>query len=332
MAMKINAGEDMKRGDVYLVDPYQIQVREDLRGRECPPMAAIVSLAASLYDHGQRQAVECRLLPDRRLQLVSGYTRNAAARLIREGFEDAEGNYRQNPAFLLKCLIVDRNDREAFIGNIIENAHRNATSPMDDARNQRKLREECGEDDGSIARLYRWTTAKVEQYRQLLSLAPEVQTLVHTRQLKVSQALELATQSEAEQVAVITHLVETGQKVTAQAIRDEVREQVNTANANKKDRILRDAHSAADVPKSEDLALKAPDAPKDNNTAPKPKPRNLKELRTFLETVPMEPEQIDFAQSLLAYLDGTLDDGGLAGAFDTFGGIQNAPVTNGKKK
>lgn len=88
MATKINAGDDAKRKDFWMVDPFQIVVREELGGRryERDPND-VASLATSMLEYGQRQPIEVRRIEDNRLQAVFGFTRLAAAKLIREGFD-----------------------------------------------------------------------------------------------------------------------------------------------------------------------------------------------------------------------------------------------------
>lgn len=318
MAMKINAGDDIRRGDIYLVNAFEILVREDLRGRHTAPSPEqIVSLATSMHEHGQKQPVECRRVQDNRLLLVSGFTRNAAARLIREGFTDSEGAYRQKPDFLLKCLIVDCNDQESLISNIVENTHRNQTSPIDDAFNQRRMRQDYGFEDQEIARLYRWDAAKVSRYRKLLALSPEVQLQVHRREITVTAALVVADIPEPEQAKAIEAARALNGKATAAEVKNAAREQVN-------EKILRDAKNGEEAQLHLQSASGTPAAP----ATPRPKARSVKEVRSYFETAPIEPAQKTFAAALIAYIDGTLSDEAMTAAMDAYGG---AIATTAKK-
>ena len=114
MARKINAGDDMKRSDILLVDPFQIEVKEELRGRHKPVTEQdIIDMAISMATYKQRQPVECRVIEGNRLRLNLGFTRTNAARLLREGFEHDGVRYHV-PDFLLKVMVVDCNDQEAW--------------------------------------------------------------------------------------------------------------------------------------------------------------------------------------------------------------------------
>jgi hypothetical protein len=81
----IAANESIPQADdLYLVDPCEI----DLSGhgsREATG-AEVMAMAISLHQHGQRRAVECRKVDGDKIQLVHGFVRVAAARLIRAGF------------------------------------------------------------------------------------------------------------------------------------------------------------------------------------------------------------------------------------------------------
>lgn len=194
MALKINAGEDVKRGDLFMVDPFQVVVKEDLRGRHLPPTdEVIVDMALSMMDHGQRQPVECRKTENNKLLLVLGFTRTAAARLIRTGFVNPEtGEEVKDEEFKLKCVITDANDMKAFLNNIVENAHRNQTSPIDDAYNQHRLRDQYGYTDADVRRLFQYKDInKVGRLRRLLSLPQKAQLLVHEERLPVQAALDI---------------------------------------------------------------------------------------------------------------------------------------------
>jgi ParB-like chromosome segregation protein Spo0J len=194
MALKINAGEDVKRGDLFMVDPFQVVVKEDLRGRHLPPSdEVIIDMAMSMMEHGQRQPVECRKVEGNKLLLVLGFTRTAAARLIRTGFVNPEtGEEVKDEEFKLKCVITDANDQKAFLNNIVENAHRNQTSPMDDAYNQHRLRDQYGYSDADVRRLFQYKDVnKVGRLRRLLSLPKQAQLLVHEERLPVQAALDI---------------------------------------------------------------------------------------------------------------------------------------------
>lgn len=194
MAVKLNAGDNVKRSDLYMVDPFQILVKEELRGRHTPPTdEQIIDMALSLMEHHQRQPVEVRKIAGNKLQLVLGFTRMAAIRLIVTGFNHPEtGELIKDENFKIKCTITDANDETAFLNNVVENAHRNQTSFIDDAYNQQILRERHGKNDAEICRLYRYKDVnKVGRLRRLLSLPRPAQALVHEGRLPIQAALDI---------------------------------------------------------------------------------------------------------------------------------------------
>lgn len=228
MAVKLDAG-DVVRRDYFMVNPFEITVKEELRGRHTPPTEQdIIEMAESLLDHGQQQPVQCRKFEGNKLLLNLGFTRMAAARLIVSGFTDSTGTERKDEAFRLKVVLSDGNDKDAFVHNIVENAHRNATSPIDDAYNQNRLRDQYGMSDVEIGRLYRYTDgAKVGRFRKLLALSPEVQALVHDGSMAVAAAIDLLELPDDQRKLAITAASANGDgKVSGSAIREQVREHI----------------------------------------------------------------------------------------------------------
>ncbi len=261
MAISINAG-DVKRSDYFFVDPFEVHIREDLRGRSTPPSDSdIIDLAESLVDNGQRTPVECRRQPDKTLLLNAGFTRTVAARLIRKGFKRNDtGEPCQDADFALKVILSDGNDKEAFIHNIVENAHRNATTAIDDAVNQRKLRDKYGYSDAEISRLYRYgDPARVGRLRLLLELPDEAQALIHKGKLGVQAAIDLLALPAEERDATLTAATDavTG-KVAGAKIRDKVRDNVLNDDGKKKE----DGESVPPVAKKKALARTTRDVKK----------------------------------------------------------------------
>ena len=287
MAATINAGE-VRRGDLWFVDPFQIIVKEELRGRHTPPTEdAIIDMAVSMMDNGQQQPVQCRRLPDKRLQLSLGFTRTAAARLIRHGFTDPDGVERKDEEFMLQVKITDANDQQAFVNNVIENAHRNQTSPIDDAHNQHKLRETYGYTDAQITKLYRYRDEnKVGRLRRLLSLPKEVQQMVHGDTMPVKAALELLDlPDDKRDEAIKAATNESGQVVAAKVTR-QVREN-----------ILSD---------QEDQSHAGGNGPADDTPKPRYKPLVLAEVRKFYEVLAEsgDPALVEHAKIMLLWIRG----------------------------
>lgn len=224
MAIRVNAGSDMKRADLMLVDPHQVEVKEGLRGRSTPPTEAeIIDMAVSLMDQGQLQPVRCRRIAGDRLELSLGFTRMAASRLIRDGFVDPLGNKRHDSSWLIKVQVVDGNDETAFIDNIVENCHRKSTSPIDDALNQNRLRERYAKTDDEIAALYRRSKSWVATLSKLVRLDRKVQSLVHTGDMSVQAALDLLDAPAESREQVIAAATKADGSVNGTEVRSQVR-------------------------------------------------------------------------------------------------------------
>jgi ParB-like chromosome segregation protein Spo0J len=311
MAIKINAGE-VKRSDLYSVDPFQIVVKEELRGRWSPPTEQmIVDMALSMMENGQRQPVEVRKIAEDKLLLVLGFTRTAAARLIRTGFTHEEV-FHQDEQFKLKCSLTDANDQKAFINNIVENAHRNNTSPIDDAMNHHKLRDSYGFSDTDIAKLYQQgsnpdktvNVSKVGRLRRLLALPEEAKLLIHTGKLAVQAALDILDIEDEEVRNNMLQQVYTdcgaGESVSGATIRSKIR-----------DVILND-DSKTDAEKAESATAAGKKAIK---------PRSMKEIRTFfgeLQENHVDEAVKEFSKQLLAWVDGKKSDKVMGKAVEAF--------------
>jgi len=249
MAIKLTAGDETRRVDTFLLNPFDIIVDEANRGRVIPPTDdQIKELALSMLQNGQIQPVECRRDTDSRPVLVLGFTRCAAARLIRTGFDTGEGLYAQAPDFKLKVNLVDNNDEAAFLRNIAENRDRNATSIIDDIHNWRKLSDMYGKTDAEIAALYKCSTTHISRNRKLLKLSRATQIQVHRGELTVAAALILADEvPEASHADVIEAVLHDKGAVTGAGITDHLRKLSRKAKAeaeqpdnNLPDAVLRD--------------------------------------------------------------------------------------------
>lgn len=287
MATRINAGS-VKRTDLYQIDPSEIYVKEELRGRHVPPSEEhIVFIATSMMDHGQMENVECRRIENNRLQLTMGFTRMAAARLIQHGFTDAQGTKRRDENFRITVRIVDADEGEAFIRNVVENCHRHATSPIDDAFNQQSLREKHQYTDKQIAQLYGYRdSSNVSRLRKLLTLTPKQQEMIHIGKLSVTAAVDLIDLPEEKQNKVLAEAVKKNGKVDTNKVRNQVRE-----------------HHLAD--------REAPAAPPSGSVASKSNNRNLtrsmRDMRNFFTKLRDETEQDNvrqFAREMLAFIMG----------------------------
>jgi ParB family chromosome partitioning protein len=267
MAARINAG-DVGRGDLFFIDPQEILVDEKLNGRwTAHDSQTVEDMARSFEAEGQLQPVQVRKVADNKVQLVLGYRRHRAALLYNQRHPDSP--------MRLKCVVVTVNDEEAFRRNIVENKQRAETTPLDDAFNQRRLREEFGWTDAQIAEFYGMTSTYVSLLKKLLTLPSAAQLHVHKRELSVQAATALADLPPEEQKQALTSQ-QPGESLSKSVVK-RVRER----------KIARGGKQS----------------------------RSLAEVRSFLEglTGPAEKPQLkDLCDLLLEYIQGRLTDDTMA--------------------
>lgn len=168
------------------VKPSKLVFRsQELQGRSTPLSEDdVIALADSIRVNSQQQPLQVRAIEGTdTYEILFGNTRGRAGLLIANGYTSPQRKdpYPANPDFTLRCEVVECSDEQAFVNNVVENAQRNACSPMDNARNQQYLREKLEMSDASIARLYGWSgSANVNRIKKLLSLPEYYQNLVHT--------------------------------------------------------------------------------------------------------------------------------------------------------
>lgn len=218
--MKIDKVFDVKVvKDEFLIDPNMLTIKSELRGRAVlPSEGELKARAASMATQGQLQSVEARKDGDK-LVLVAGFTRTAAAEMIRQGFE-WEGKKYHDPDFLLRVRVVEIDENLARIHNIVENAQRKSTSALDDALNQQWMRETLGYTDAQIAREYGVSAPLITHTKKILSLPPELQQEIGERNMPVTVALELAELPEEARAAFVEKY---GPRLTVAQIRRDLR-------------------------------------------------------------------------------------------------------------
>ncbi len=195
MATKLNAGE-VGRSDLFYIDPAEIQVEAGLNGRWQPHTAADVTARRKSFEaEGQLSPVVVRKVADNKVQLVLGYCRYAAAVQFNELHKDKP--------MKLQCVVRQVDDEEAFRRNIVENRERKDTSPVDDAFNQRRLREEYGWTDVKIAGFYGVKSSYVSQLKKLVALPKEILIQVHRKVLSVESALALVDMTKEERQEIL---------------------------------------------------------------------------------------------------------------------------------
>lgn len=278
MSMKLDAGE-VKRQDMFLIDPAHIVVDHSLNGRKNQhDEKSIAELAESIAKFGQKQPVTVRRIEGNKVQLSFGYRRYEAVALYNSQHPDAP--------LKLKAIVTDANDKDSFIGNVVENIDRKTTNAVDDAHNQRRLREEYGYTEAEIASLYHVSQAWVCQVRKLLTLSDELQTKVIEGNLPVAAAMELAGLTVDEQATAVAAAITPTGEISAAEVKKVVREK-----------------KAA---KGEKCG------------------RSLREVRKFYEelNLPGVDDKIrEFAKSGLAFLNGTKTEQQMENAIKKLGGL-----------
>jgi ParB-like chromosome segregation protein Spo0J len=313
MAVKLDAGDDAKRGEFHVLDPFKIIIPENRRGRwKKPSPEKIVRRALSMLKDGQIEPVECNRDEKNRPVLSLGFTRAFAARLIRDGFTYEGVEYRDQE-FKLKTTIYICNEQQAFERNIVENLERDATSPVDDAFNQRQLADAYGYTDAMIAERYRYkNTQKVGKLRKLLTLQNEILEMVDSGELGLSAALDLCDLPADKRMETLTASMQDG-RIVGTDIKRVIREDAFNANP--------DAHESDESEESSEentVEVVEPESPKGKDKPKKStkekgkfQPLTNREIREYFEglkTIEGEPAVRRFASDTLAWMAGKKSD------------------------
>lgn len=196
MSVKINA--EHKRGEMFFINPADIVADEKSNGRWQMHSDEAVLARVKSYEYenqGQLQPCTVRKVADNKVSLVIGFLRWKAAMKYNELHPDAP--------MKLKCVLVALNDEEALVRNITENEERDATTIIDKAHNQRRLREDFGWTDSKIAEFYRMTQGYVSQIKKLVTLPTDIQLKVHRGEVSVQSALAVADLPAEQQREII---------------------------------------------------------------------------------------------------------------------------------
>lgn len=230
------------------LNPAHIELVDKFRGRSKPVGGdELVSMAESFRVQGQQQAIQVREKEGEpgKFECVFGNTRKQAADLCVSGYETGKKVVPANPNFLIRAEVVECSDEEAFARNVVENAARVATSPIDDAINQKRLRDEYGMSDVAIAALYGFkSSASCSNLKKLLELDEDCQRMIHDGSMTQQAGLLLAKVDEDLRSRVYFAAVDSGQKegegisgaMMAKAIKqinEEVKKEKATQTADK---------------------------------------------------------------------------------------------------
>ena len=309
MATKIIGHEG--RGDFFFVNPFEVQVEDSMRGRFAPPTnEAIAALAVSMRNEGQIQPCAVKRLRDGRLVQVAGFTRNAAARLIRSGFTHDGVEYPADDSFRLKVIITSGSEQEMFFANLAENNMRNELTPMDFAIQIRNMRERYGMSTKEIVSKLgtKWSAPKVSKHEQLFDLSEQEQQLVHLGKMAIDSAIALFDAPEEVRKQIVGDAKRTGGRVKASKVRDAAR-----------DAILADVISD-DKKIAEHGAVSTTEAASSAKPKPKAIARTFANVKNLLMDVSSECESValsDLCNNLMDWIAGSLSDEQLRTSIDT---------------
>lgn len=281
-----------RRGEFFFVHPDDVHVdaTNASRGRKYNPTPEqVAALAANMADPaiGQQNAIVCRKGADKKLYVVSGYTRLDAAKLI----------VQIDPEFRLKVTVITCSEKEAALRNIAENAMRSQTSVIDDAHNQRRLMEVYGLAPEEVRTLYQYTgTKKIGRLARLLELPERAQLLVHSDLLTTESALNIldipTAEGQREALKEVYAATNDGKKIKGSKVLNHIRE------------LMADDDDADEAePNGEEEAVATPEKPAKTVT----KSRRMVDINSFLSELSTEaqPEQFQkFATAMSTWIKG----------------------------
>src|SRR6476469_9722397 len=197
MAFTAETGDHkVSRSDIFLVDPRALVVdwRKNLsRNGEQPPVdEALIELAKDMLPKkgqgdsedgtsGQLNPILTRPLPDRRLEVVGGFSRmRAALWLVESG---------TCPDFKVKYTVSRLSDAEAALVNLSENLQREDPKPIQMAHAVRALTEDYGLTIKQVAGRLKRSEAWLSNLLNLVMLPTPIQDGVASGKLPVSAAL-----------------------------------------------------------------------------------------------------------------------------------------------
>ena len=151
--------------------------------------AALAELAASLKAHGVIQPLVVRVRKDRpdRHEIIAGERRWRAAQLA--GLD------------AVPVLVRSISDQEALALALVENLQREDLSPIEEAEAYRRLMEEFGLTQDSVAGLVGRSRPQISNTLRLLRLPPAVREMVSDGRLSAGHARALINTSDPEALA-----------------------------------------------------------------------------------------------------------------------------------
>lgn len=196
--MKFTSAVKPEKGNEFLIDLADIQVDHSANNRFAQSDISI--LVQSISQYGQLEAVGAvRVKPHNTLKLAYGFGRFEAIKRINESLP-------ADQQMKIRVSVFDGNERDVFLRNLAENAHRNDLTHMDYALAIRRMTEAYGQTDSQIAQFFGRTNSWVSQHRSLLCLDHTVQAKVHDGAISLTDALALTKVSEERQREIVASI------------------------------------------------------------------------------------------------------------------------------
>lgn len=183
---------EQTRGSVYLFDPADLIINPDLNGRQEAP--DVKGLIADILERGQLQPV-----------LVGN---DGGKPVLRAGFSRWRAISEINKQKLtpkpmpIKAVFFRGDERQGFLANLAENLQRNATTPLDDAHNCRRL-EAWGMSPADIAKKVKRSEAWVRGRLKISEATPELKKALADGRVNPSAATAIAAMSAEQQKSIV---------------------------------------------------------------------------------------------------------------------------------
>lgn len=194
------AAETIPTVATVMVHPSKLRLVDKFQGRRKPISdAEVANLADMIRKEGQLQPVRARQVQGTdEYEVVFGNTRTRAGQMIVNGYTGPDGKTPIAPApdFKMRVEVIECSDEDAFRAVVTENSARFKTSPIDDAYNQKRLREELGLSDVAIASYYGQAhSGMVNRLKKLIDpekgLSNDLQNKVADGSLGIYAALDI---------------------------------------------------------------------------------------------------------------------------------------------
>lgn len=309
--------EGAKKRDLHMIPVDAIQADETNNQRFAPGDSS--GIRASFIErlergeHPQINPIVVKPSKDRtHMVVVSGYGR------FREMTWLNKVHLGDNPErqILVKCTMFDGNDGDINLSNIEENVNRSADfSPMDIAFAVRTLTNVYDWDDSRIMKFFNKTSLGfVSQHRGLLTLHPEVQKRVHTREISLGEAIVLKGEAFEAQPIIVEQAEQEHGKHTADTVKKTIRTRQQRTVDEQIDNYIAKGNAppkGTEQTNDEYRAEVAGMIKDDQQEANKPRllRRSIKEVREFFENTSTKDKSIAaISQAMLKFMDGEIDD------------------------